>query len=294
MFQKVTLLLFRQVILIAGLLISGFDITAGSTNITTVSLENINLALRRTADGLLRASGDSTSYIPAVEQISETIWRVKLGNEFRYEQLPFILQSCLDLYGIDLAYQVSIRNCEDSKIELGYHQFDFLNNNQVPCQGRELPKACRYIEISFLDTSEQPTLHPTKLAWVFFALFGLVGLWLYKKNKPIRETRSAFSESDGLVFGNSKLDIENQILMCGDKRQTLTFRETKLLKLLANHQNQLLERDLILREVWADEGILVGRSLDVFVSRLRKKIAADTTVSITSVHGIGYRLEIKK
>lgn len=294
MFQKVSLFIFRQVILIAGLLISGIEVIEASSNITPVSLENINLALRRTADGLLRSSGDSTSYIPAVEQMSEYIWRVKLGNDFRYEQLPFILQSSLDLYGIDQAYQVSIRNCENSQIELGYHQFDFLNNNQVPCQGRELPKACRYIEISFLDRREQPTLHPMKLAWICFALFGLVGLWFYKKNKPIRETQTAFSESDGLVFGNSKLDIENQTLMCGNIRQTLTFRETKLLKLLVNHQNQLLERDLILKEVWADEGILVGRSLDVFVSRLRKKLAVDTTVSIASVHGIGYRLEIKK
>lgn len=293
MFLNFSILNYRQLILLTGLLLSGFDIIAGSTNIAPVLSENINLALRRTADGLLRASGDSTSYIPAVEQMSEGIWRVKLGNDFRYEQLPFILQSSLDLYGIDQTYQVRIRNCEDSEIELGYHQQDFLNNNQVPCQGRELPKACRYIEINFLDTNASPPTGTNKLAWVFFAFFGLMGLWFYKHHKTARESRSAIKEAEWLDFGNSKLDAENQILICGSHRESLTFRETKLLKLMANKPNQLLERDYILREVWADEGILVGRSLDVFVSRLRKKLAVDTSVSIVSVHGIGYRLEIK-
>ena len=59
-----------------------------------------------------------------------------------------------------------------------------------------------------------------------------------------------------------------------------------------SHPGQLLERERILREVWADEGILVGRSVDMFVSRLRKKLAADPTVGIAAVHGVGYRLEL--
>lgn len=267
---------------------------ADSTDFTTDSSENINLALRRTADGLLRASGDSTSRIPIVEQVKEGVWQVRLERDFRYEQLPFLLQASLDLYGIQQAYRVKIRNCEDSLIVLGYHQSDFLNENQVPCQGRELPDACRYIEISFIGERKPSSAGPMKLAWILFVLMGLVSLWFYKKHKPIRETQEKPTEPDGLTFGHSKLDVENQILICGDHRQPLTFRETKLLKLLATSPNQLLERDLILQEVWADEGILVGRSLDVFVSRLRKKLSIDTTVSIVSIHGIGYRLECKK
>ena len=74
----------------------------------------------------------------------------------------------------------------------------------------------------------------------------------------------------------------------------LTFRETKLLRLFATNPDRLLERDVILRQVWADEGVLVGRSVDVFVSRLRKKLAADPSVGIAAVHGVGYRLETGK
>ncbi len=62
--------------------------------------------------------------------------------------------------------------------------------------------------------------------------------------------------------------------------------------LTLNHPNQLLGRDLILQSVWGDEGITVGRSADVFVSRLRKLLQHDPTLRIASVHGVGYRLEI--
>ncbi|MBK8554245.1 MAG: winged helix-turn-helix domain-containing protein [Lewinellaceae bacterium] len=55
--------------------------------------------------------------------------------------------------------------------------------------------------------------------------------------------------------------------------------------------NQILPREQILQDVWEDEGIMVGRSLDVFVSRLRKLLQDDDSIKIMSVHGIGYRLE---
>lgn len=72
------------------------------------------------------------------------------------------------------------------------------------------------------------------------------------------------------------------------------FPETKLLKLLVTSPDRLLERDFIIQQVWADEGVLVGRSVDVFVSRLRKKLSADVSIGIVAVHGVGYRLETGK
>jgi DNA-binding response OmpR family regulator len=65
-----------------------------------------------------------------------------------------------------------------------------------------------------------------------------------------------------------------------------------LLDLFCQNKNQLLPREEILEYVWGDEGVIVGRSVDVFVSRLRKKLKPDDNIKITSVHGVGYRLEI--
>ena len=62
--------------------------------------------------------------------------------------------------------------------------------------------------------------------------------------------------------------------------------------LFVTHANQILERSTIIEKVWADEGVLVGRSVDMFVSRLRKMLKDDPTIQIVAVHGIGYRLEM--
>ena len=88
------------------------------------------------------------------------------------------------------------------------------------------------------------------------------------------------------------MDVENQLLYIADTHHNLTYREAKLLHLFVKNKNQLLERDFILKSVWEDEGIIVGRSIDVFVSRLRKLLQEDTSLKIVAVHGVGYRLEV--
>lgn len=276
--------------------------------------DKINLALRRTADALLRASGDSTSRIPAIEQVGAGVWRIRLEQPFRYDALPALLQASLDLHGIRRTYVVAVRRCADDIIDLGYHQLDYLKKNDrhangqydswqmnpvrqtadVPCGGREMPDGCHFIEITFSEITGKHTILATKAGVLLLILGGLIGFWVSGRRKRKPATPDTGGETEWLEFGNSRLDVVGQVLLCGGVRQTLTFRETKLLRLFAASPNRLLERDIILREVWADEGILVGRSVDVFVSRLRKKLAADPSVGIVAVHGVGYRLETGK
>lgn len=263
------------------------------------SSAKVNLALRRTADGLLRAAGDSTSRIPAVEEVSAAVWRLRLEQPFQYDQLPALLQSSLDLHGIRRQYDVAVRRCTDAAIILGYHQLDFRENDEnVPCGGRKMPKECYFIEITFLEPAEK-TLHQARTIGVLTLLLGgFAGFWLFRrrKNAPTEPANAEATDdaTDWLEFGNSRLDVAGQLLVCGSNRQMLTFREAKLLRLFAASPDRLLERDFIIQQVWADEGVLVGRSVDVFVSRLRKKLAADPTVGIVAVHGVGYRLETGK
>ncbi|MBK8492829.1 MAG: winged helix-turn-helix transcriptional regulator [Saprospirales bacterium] len=267
---------------------------APSQNTDDLSPEKINLALRRTADGLLRASGDSTSRIPAIEQADGGVWRIRLEQPFQYEQLPALLQTSLDLYGINHPYEVAVRRCADATIDLGYHQLDVLQEDDVPCAGREMPDGCHFIEVTFLKNGGKSLLRPTTAGLMLLSLAGLVGLWFYRRQRPVAAAPGAAGETEWLEFGNSRLDVAGQVLLCGSVRQNLTFRETKLLRLFADSPDRLLEREYILRHVWEDEGVLVGRSIDVFVSRLRKKLAADPSVAIVAVHGVGYRLETGK
>jgi DNA-binding winged helix-turn-helix (wHTH) protein len=256
------------------------------------SPDKINLALRRTADGLLRQWGDHTSRIPAIEQAGEDVWRVQLDQPFHYFQLPALLQESFDLYGISKPYEVAVRNCADATIELGYHQLDFLQNKQVPCGGRKMPEGCHYIEITFLERAATKPFLEGKGTGILLLIAGaLAGYWLFRKQKS---TPNNNGESNWIEFGNSKLDTIGQVLISAGVKHALTFRETKLLNLFAMSPDRLLEREFILQQVWTDEGVMVRRSIDVFVSRLRKKLSADQSVGIVAVHGVGYRLETGK
>lgn len=265
-----------------------------SKNPDGFSAEKVNLALRRTADGLLRAMGDSISRIPAVEQTTANVWRIRMDQPFGYDSLPAFLQASLELHGIRRPYEVVVRRCFDETIDLGYHQSDFVQNKEVACQGRDMPEGCHIIELKFLEKDGKVNFWAGVPGVFLLLVGGLAGYWVSRRLKTVPTASVPSDDTAWLAFGNSRLDVAGQVLLCGGQRETLTFRETKLLKLFASQPNKLLERDLILQEVWADEGIMVGRSVDVFVSRLRKKLSADASIGIVAVHGVGYRLETGK
>jgi DNA-binding response OmpR family regulator len=75
----------------------------------------------------------------------------------------------------------------------------------------------------------------------------------------------------------------------GDELITLTQRETELLEFLCNHPNKVLKREEILSHVWGKNDFFLGRSMDVFITRLRKILAAEPAVTIETIHKIGYR-----
>ena len=257
--------------------------------------EKVNLALRKTADGLLKLAGDSTSRIPNVIHTNSNVWQVELNGNFCYDSLPSILQSSLDLHRIENTYSVSIKKCDDNIIEMGYHQLDYKNKN-VPCSGRQTPGGCHYLEVRFTDLSVIDFSGTQKMAVVFLTLLGLLGTWAVSRKIFQRQVLATKQEKaeNWIQFGKSRLNVKEQTLICVGTHHKLTFRESKLLNLFATNPDKLLSRDQILQQVWADEGLLVGRSIDVFVSRLRKKLTADTSIFIAVVHGVGYKLESVK
>ncbi|MGB3618216.1 MAG: response regulator transcription factor [Catalinimonas sp.] len=92
-------------------------------------------------------------------------------------------------------------------------------------------------------------------------------------------------------FGRTTLDHRNLRLECDGHARRLTQREADLLRMLARHPNQVVARERILKDIWGEEGYFVTRSMDVFVSRLRKYLRPDPTLRIRNVHGVGFCLE---
>jgi two-component system, OmpR family, response regulator len=94
-------------------------------------------------------------------------------------------------------------------------------------------------------------------------------------------------------IGQYSFDHKNMILRIGTNERILTRKENALLKLLYENRNQLLPRDVALKSVWGNDDYFIGRSMDVFIAKLRKYLNEDPTIFITNVHGTGFKLEIK-
>jgi len=95
-----------------------------------------------------------------------------------------------------------------------------------------------------------------------------------------------------ISFSKYTLDLNNLILNIENKQIQLTQKEANILALFASNKNTLLKREFILNSIWEDDSYFIGRSLDVFISKLRKHFKTDSTISITNIHGTGYKFEV--
>lgn len=94
-------------------------------------------------------------------------------------------------------------------------------------------------------------------------------------------------------LGTIQFDSENFKLIFEDESEKkLTKKEAKILKLLVQNKNKVLTRDIVLNAVWGQDDYFVGRSLDVFITKLRKYLKPDDSVSINNIHGVGFKLEV--
>lgn len=99
-------------------------------------------------------------------------------------------------------------------------------------------------------------------------------------------------DRDRFEVGAYTFDHRNLVLSHPTEERKLTKKEAEVLRLLCMHQDQVLARELVLNMVWGDDTYFLGRSLDVFISRLRKYLKADPTVQIVNVHGVGFKLVV--
>lgn len=101
-------------------------------------------------------------------------------------------------------------------------------------------------------------------------------------------------EDDGKEsIGKYTYDTTNFLLTGPDFEKKLTKKEAQILKMLCQFKNQVLPREIVLNGVWGQDDYFVGRSLDVFITKLRKYLGNDPAVEIENIHGIGFKLVIK-
>lgn len=91
-------------------------------------------------------------------------------------------------------------------------------------------------------------------------------------------------------IGKFIFDTKKQLLTIAGKSTKLTTKESELLGLLCSHQNQILQRDFALKAIWVDDNYFNARSMDVYITKLRKHLKDDEAVEIINIHGKGYKL----
>ena len=113
-----------------------------------------------------------------------------------------------------------------------------------------------------------------------------------RRSNPLSAIRS-ISGNQGTAIGKYLFREDDLLLQCGNFEKRLTLKEAELIRFFAANINKVLSRDEILQNVWGSNDYFLGRSLDVFISRLRKYFNLDPDIRIVNLHGIGFRFTLK-
>jgi DNA-binding response OmpR family regulator len=113
-----------------------------------------------------------------------------------------------------------------------------------------------------------------------------IEIFLTRSKKNDHSSRSVYT------LGNYQFHVSEHILLRDKEKINLTQRETQLLKLFLDHKDKVLKREEILKKLWGDDDYFLGRSLDVFISRLRKILTKENGILIENIHGVGFKFSM--
>ena len=249
------------------------------------------ILLRRIGHEILLQSGDSTSRVLPVKKISENEYQISFENDLTF-QPDSLVNTTLRLLGKDPLthdYVVNVLNCVNDSVTYGYAISKNKKDDIVACLGRKQPVACYMINIKFKPTG----IITAKNGYLLGSLAALafVGFIFLRPVRP-RKALPGSQPTGMFTLGSMSFDAETRKLMINGKTIGLTRTETRVLGIFALSPNEIIERSRLQKEIWEDEGVIVGRSLDMFISKLRKKLEPDPNIKIAVIRGKGYKLEI--
>lgn len=252
--------------------------------------EKVKITLREVGNQLLLSNKDTTSLILPIKQIDENRYQISFEKEVGFEPsvLVKIIKTNIEKSEISENYRVEVLQCLEKEVAYSYEINELEERTIIPCAGRVLPTNCYTIQVKFLNSSSSNN-------WFFYIFIPLFLGILYrkfvikKKEKNIVEEKTeAYSR-----FGSFQFYPNQNKLIKEAKEIALSKKECELLEIFVANPNQIIKREELTKKVWEDNGVFVGRSLDTYISKLRKKLQGDTSIKLTNIHGVGYKLEIK-
>lgn len=247
--------------------------------------------LRRIGHELLLQSGDSTSRVLPVDKVAENEYQVRFENELTFQPDSLVNTTGRLLAKDPLArdYVVNVLNCGSAGVAYGYAISQNSKEDIVPCLGRKQPRGCYVVDIKF----KPPGINTAKNGYLLGSLpfLAFVGFVFVRAVKP-RKAVPKDDDNNIFAFGATSFDAQQRQLVINNKTTDLTGTETRLLFIFASSPNEVIARSRLQKEIWEDGGVIVGRSLDMFISKLRKKLEPDPGVNIVVTRGKGYKLEV--
>jgi DNA-binding response OmpR family regulator len=263
------------------------------------------ILLRRIGHEILLQSGDSVSRVLPVKKTGEHEYQISFENKLSFQPDSLVNTTRRVLANDPGArdYIVNVLNCGNSSVAYGYAISRNQKDDIITCLGRVQPRACYLINITFQPKGTNTVKYVYLLGSL--ALLAFMGTIFLRPGKPQNvlledqrtsapdhSTRPDHQSNNMFTLGSVLFDAQNRKLLLNEKTIDLTVTETRVLLIFALSPNETIERNRLQKEIWEDEGVIVGRSLDMFISKLRKKLEIDPNIKIVVIRGKGYRLEI--
>jgi len=259
------------------------------------------IVLRKVIHELMLSSGDSSSRVLPVKQISAGEFHLFPEKPLSIAPDSFvqIVTNTIQEGKLIRNFTASVIQCQSKEVVFGFAASSTVQENIVSCLGRTLPEDCYYL--SFIFAPEETSFLASTYFYVGVAAIALLALLFVWRNKRLKSTGipavpdTPLDENNPaglniIPVGKYLFNPEQQSLELDGATTALTVKECKVLSILASAPNSIIERELLQKEVWENEGVIVTRSLDMFISKLRKKLSGDTGIKILNVHGRGYKL----
>ncbi|WP_126246150.1 winged helix-turn-helix domain-containing protein [Chitinophaga rhizosphaerae] len=265
-------------------------ITFSLTNQDGLETDRREVLLRRIGDELLTQSGDRTSRVLPVQKVAVNEYKISFekGLAFRPDSLVNTTRRLLARDPLATDYVVNVLN-PNASVAYGFAVSADKRDDIIACIGRVQPEAPYVINVKFKPAGINMAKHGYLLGTL--PLLAFAGFVFFRSVTGRREApRPQFT---GMVaLGPVLFDEKNRQLTIQGNTIDLTATETRIMGIFAQAPNDTIERSRLQKEIWEDEGVIVGRSLDMFISKLRKKLEPAPDINIVVVRSKGYKLEV--
>lgn len=255
--------------------------------------ERVKVNLRAIGNQLLLSQQDSISLILPITKIDDFKYKISFEKTLSIEpsRLVNIIKNVFEKTKLSKNYRVEVIDASSKEVAYSYEVNTKKEKTLISCAGRILPGKNYSIEVKFLDQKKPKSNYN----FIYYILIVLLLVVLYKNYFSTQKTIELEKEASekATILGSFQFYPEQNKLIKKAIEIPLSKKECELLAIFVANPNQIIKREELTKKVWEDNGVFVSRSLDTYISKLRKKLKEDENIQLINIHGVGYKLEIK-